>query len=271
MRLLLGFALAFTVAANRASADDPPPSAAGTTRLSAPLGPPDETARPTFEAGRRAFEAGRYAEALDAFQRVFVLTGHPAMLVNIANAHARLGENRRAAASLEQYLAMMPDVGDRSLLEARIAALYRQGDTLTLPPAPPPPPPAPAAAPPPPPAAAAPPPTGFIAGRTFTWVALGTSIAFAGAAGLVWLDANQNFERLALTCGVDGRCSDAQLEPISESVTATNLCLAASALSLGAAIVLFVVEGGDAAERVPARVAAGFDGRNALLSVSGRL
>ncbi|HKU36928.1 MAG TPA: hypothetical protein VJR89_02240, partial [Polyangiales bacterium] len=190
----------------------------------AQLAPPDESARPTFEAGRRAYEAGRYAEALDAFQRVYVLTGHPAMLINIANAHARLGEPRRAAASLQEYLAQVPDAADRALLEARIRELEQQEDSLALPPAPVPAPP-----PPVPPPAATPEPEpsrGFLAGRTFTWVALGAGVAFAGAATLVWINANQSFERLALTCGVNGSCSDEQLAPVQAGVTATNLCVA---------------------------------------------
>ncbi len=269
MRSLFSIALVWsltTAAAAQATQNE-------STKLSTGLAPPDEAARPMFETGRRAFEAGRYAEALDAFQRVFVLTGHPAMLINIANTHARLGEHKRAAASLEQYLALMPEAPDRLVLEARIAALYNQPDEAALPPAPPPPPaPAgrlPSHQAPPPTAAEADRPSGFIAGRTFTWVALGSSIAFAAAAGLVWLDANQNFERLALTCGVDGVCSDAQVDSVRGGVTAANVCLAGAGLSLAAAAILFFAEG--PTESAAPRVTAGFDGRGASISLHGRL
>lgn len=265
MRLFVGIALLLQLIAASAAAQS-------TTRLGSAAGPPDEAARPLFETGRRAFEAGRYAEALDAFQRVFVLTGHPAMLVNIANAHSRLGESRRAAASLEQYLALVPEATDRSVLEARIAALYSQPDAALLPPAPPPPPPQAAVAPAPPPLSPKPARAsrGVLAGRTFTWIAAGASVAFAAAAGLTWLDANQSFERLALTCGVDGTCSDAQLAAVSEGVTATNLCLAGAAVSLAAAVILFVAEAPPASDAAP-RVMAGFDGYNATVSLHGRL
>jgi tetratricopeptide (TPR) repeat protein len=277
MRLWLGTALALSLFAAAASAQE------HTAQLQSQSGPPDETARPLFEDGRRAYEAGRYAEALDAFQRVFVSTGHPAMLINIANAHAKLGESKRAAASLEQYLALVPDAPDRLVLEGRIAQLYDQPDTVVLAEAPPAPPLAPAPVPaelaPPPPAASivvarpASDSRGLLLGRTFTWLALGSSAVFAGVAGWVWIDANQRYERLALTCGTSGSCTDAQLNPIQSSVTVTNLCLAGSALSLVAAGILFVVEAEQGRPETAARVHANInvDAHGALLGVSGRL
>jgi tetratricopeptide (TPR) repeat protein len=132
-------------------------------RAGAQNAPPDESARPLFEAGRRAYEQGHYAEALDAFQRVFVLTGHPTMLVNIGNAHAKLGDRKRAAAAFEQYLALVPDSNDRLLLEARIAELERDPEQELLPPPPPPVPPRAASN------GGARTSPGLFAGRTFTW------------------------------------------------------------------------------------------------------
>jgi hypothetical protein len=227
--------------------------------------PTDETARPTFEAGRRAYENGRYAEALDLFQSVFVSTGHPTMLVNIANTHVRLGEPRRAAAALEQYLALVPEATDQAALRTRIAELKREPELLEppLPPAPPP------AAPEPSPT----PSSGLIAGRTFTWVALGTSLVFGGVAGALWMNANQSFERLALTCGVNGSCSNDQVATVTEGVSATNLCLAASGIALLSAVVLFIVEGDDdpAASSESPQLRAGIEPGGASLSIAGRL
>jgi hypothetical protein len=229
-----------------------------------------------FEMGRRAYEEGRYAEALDAFQRVFVLTGHPAMLINIANAHARLGEPRRAAASLEQYLALVPDAPDRLVLEDRISALYGQADSAPLVEAPVPPP----AAPPPPPAASAPmtpapvpaaESRGLFMGRTYTWLALGASIALAGVGTAVWIDANQRFERLALTCGSNGGCSDRQLQPITNGVTATNVLLVGSAVSLLATGFLFAIEGRSSSAERPVRAGLAVDPHGLAVGVSGRM
>lgn len=226
--------------------------------------PTDETARPTFEAGRRAYESGRYAEALDSFQRVFVSTGHPTMLINIANSHVRLGEPRRAAAALEQYLALVPEVADEAALRARIAELQQEPELLEppLPPAPPPSPPEPTPA-----------SSGLIAGRTFTWVALGTSLVFGGVAGLLWINANQSFDRLALTCGVDGTCSDDQVATVTGGVSATNLCIAASGAALLSAVVLFIVEGDDdpALGSESPQLRAGIEPGGASLSIAGRL
>jgi tetratricopeptide (TPR) repeat protein len=250
-----------------------------TAQVQTSLGPPDESARPMFEMGRRAYEEGRYAEALDAFQRVFVLTGHPAMLINIANAHARLGEPRRAAASLEQYLALVPDAPDRLVLEDRIRALYDQADSVPLveaPPAAPEP-----AAGPPPGAASTPiaPVTvpasveshGLFMGRTYTWVALGTSLVLAGVGTAVWIDANQRFERLALTCGSRGGCTDRQLEPITNGVTATNVLLIGSAISLLATGFLFAIEGRGSTSERPVRAGLAVDPQGLAVGVSGRM
>lgn len=248
-----------------------------TTQVQTSLGPPDESARPMFEMGRRAYEDGRYAEALDAFQRVFVMTGHPAMLINIANSHARLGEPRRAAASLEQYLALMPNAPDRLLIEDRVAALYGQADTAPLVEAPP----APRPAEPPPPSAASAPLApaapasgshGLFMGRTYTWLALGAAIVLAGVGTAVWIDANQRFERLALTCGSNGGCSDRELRPITNGVTATNVLLISSAISLATTGFLFAIEGDSSStERAPVRAALGVDPHGVAVAVSGRM
>jgi tetratricopeptide (TPR) repeat protein len=251
---------------------------AQTAQVQSSLGPPDESARPMFEMGRRAYEDGRYAEALDAFQRVFVLTGHPAMLINIANSHSRLGEPRRAAASLEQYLALVPDAPDRLMLEDRISAFYGQADTAPLVEAPPPAP-RPTEAPPPAasaPIAAAPAPAseshGLFMGRTYTWLALGTAIVLAGLGTAVWIDANQRFERLALTCGSSGGCSERQLEPITNGVTATNVLLIGSAVSLATTGFLFAIEGSHgSSERAPVHAGLGVDPHGVAVFVRGRL
>lgn len=276
MRIVLGIALvALTL---HSAAAGVCAQAAQIAQLHSQLGAPDESARPMFEMGRRAFDGGRYAEALDAFQRVFVLTGHPAMLINIANSHARLGEPRRAATSLEQFLALVPDAADRLVLEARIAELYAQQDTVPLVEAPPGPPPA--ESPPPPPAASHPIPSapaaqehGLLFGRTYTWLALGASIVLASIGTAVWIDANKRFERLALTCGSSGSCNDRQLQSITNGVTATNVLFVGSAVSLVATGFLFALEGAYTASESPPPVRAALDVQphGVAVGVAGRL
>ncbi|HET6335118.1 MAG TPA: hypothetical protein VFG30_17965 [Polyangiales bacterium] len=276
MRFVLGMALVAFLSSG-ANVHAQAVQSAPNAQLQTSLGPPDESARPMFEMGRRAYEDGRYSEALDAFQRVFVLTGHPAMLINIANSHVRLGEEKRAAASLEQYLALVPDAPDRLLIEARISALYEQTDTLPLVEAPPAPTPPPAAEPPPPPTAGFPTYTsstpqsrGLLLGRTYTWLALGTSIVLASVGTAVWVDANQRFERLALTCGSNGGCSDRQVQPVTNGVIATNVLLVGSAVSLVAAGFLFAIEG-PRTESTPLTASLGVDPHGVALGVAGRL
>jgi tetratricopeptide (TPR) repeat protein len=282
MRIVLGMTLvALTLHSAGAVVRAQTAQGAQTAQLQSQLGPPDESARPMFEMGRRAYEEGRYADALDAFQRVFVLTGHPAMLINIANSHARLGEPRRAAASLEQYLALVPDAPDRLLLEARISALYASQNTVPLVEVPASPAAAPAAEPLPPPSAASFPiesapaseSHGLLFGRTYTWLALGTSALLAGIGTAVWIDANQRFERLALTCGTSGGCSDRQVQPITNGVTATNVLLVGSAVSLIATGFLFAIEGVHSRTEAQPSVRAALDvhAHGAALGVTGRL
>lgn len=277
MRLVLGMALILQLTAAGSHAQDAVVPPAQTAELRSQAGPPDETARPTFEAGRRAYEAGRYAEALDAFQRVFVQTAHPAMLINIANAHVRLGEHKRAGAALEQYLTLVPDAPDRLLIEDRIAALYSQPDTTVLAGAPPP-----AAAPAPPPARAefpvlpdpapAPAPRGLFLGRTYSWIALGTSLVFAGAASLFWIDANQRFERAALTCGSTAAgCSDKQIAEVEHGIAATNVCVAGFVATFVTAGILFAVEGGAPSESAPVHAGLGVGPGGVALGLSGRM
>lgn len=291
MRFVVALAL-FTLLSSGAIVHAQAVQSAQNAQLQSTLGPPDESARPMFEMGKRAYEEGRYAEALDAFQRVFVLTGHPAMLINIANSFVRLGDEKKAAASLEQYLALVPDAPDRSLIEARIRALYDQTQTSALVDGPLTPTAAAARpvapTPTPPPAAEAPPPEhfattipvtttkpepearGLLLGRTWTWLALGTSIVLASVGTAVWVDANQRFERLALTCGSNGGCSNRQVEPVSNGVVATNVLLVGSAVSLVTAGFLFALEG-QHAEKAPVMAGLGVDAHGVSLGVSGRL
>jgi hypothetical protein len=110
-------------------------------------------------------------------------------------------------------------------------------------------------------------------GRTYTWLALGTSIVLAGVGTAVWIDANQRFERLALTCGSSGGgCSDRELQPITNGVTATNVLLVGSAVSLLATGFLFAIEGSHSStERAQVHAGLGVDPHGVAVALSGRL
>jgi tetratricopeptide (TPR) repeat protein len=230
LTFVVAFALSSTVAlASRARAQD--------ERL--------EEARVAFDEARAAFERGDYEPALTGFQHVYDLTGSPELLYNIAVAADRLERRAIALDAYERYRLAVPDTPDREAVDTRIEQLRREVDS-------------------------APPPEGRAAdgvdaeptsstarstptrsrsssgGRLFTWVALGASAAFGIAAAILWLDANAAYDELQEQCQMSG-CT---VEDVDESrgpleVTLTNVGLALSSAALAAAVVLFVVEGGE--------------------------
>lgn len=198
--------------------------------------PLDEAARPLFEVGREAYEAGRYADAAEAFERVFALTRHPYMLWNLGNTYEKLGVRDRAAAALRRYLVLMPDASNQVEIQARIDELDRGArapDTRSPPLRP---------VPPPLRAEKAVSNTGLLANRTYTWIALGGSIVLGAVSTGLWLDARGQYDALALSCGTRGDCSDARVQSVSTRVTATNLTLGLSVAALAGAVALWFIE-----------------------------
>ena len=196
--------------------------------------PLDEAARPIFEAGREAYEDGRYADAANAFERVWVLTAHPFMLWNLGNTYQKLGDSNRAAAALRRYLTLAPDAVNQVEIQARIDALDRTVQVADMRVADMRPP---SLRPVKPPSNA-----GLLAGRTYTWIALGGS-AVLGAVGTgLWLDARSEYDALAVSCGPRGACSDARVQSVAARVTATNLMLGLSAAAFAGAVALWFIE-----------------------------
>jgi hypothetical protein len=67
-------------------------------------------ARSLFREGVSELDAGRYAEALEYFQRAYVLWDSPKILLNIATTLRALGQNAEAATAYARYLgAVEPD------------------------------------------------------------------------------------------------------------------------------------------------------------------
>ncbi|HEX2677856.1 MAG TPA: tetratricopeptide repeat protein [Polyangiales bacterium] len=82
-------------------------------------------AKQAFQEGRRAFDDGRFGDALSAFHRAYALTGHSALLFDIALAADRLRDDPAALDAFERYLQANPGAADREQIEQRIAALRR--------------------------------------------------------------------------------------------------------------------------------------------------
>lgn len=203
-------------------------------QVGAAAGPNHDQAKRIFELGKQAYVDGRYREAVDAFERVFNMTGHPVMLVNVGNAWARLDEPERAIAAFRQYLGLVPDAPEGPDLERRILELQSVAEARKAPPPAPPP--------------AAPPPSnkGLLMGRTWTWVALAGSVVALGTASIAWTGTSSQYDTLARTCGQTAAgCPAADIAEVSGGVTLTNVALALAAIGLGTGTALWFIEGDD--------------------------
>lgn len=69
-----------------------------------------------FEEGQSRFQAAEYEKALISFQRAMVLQPAPELHYNIALCHSRLGDDRQAIESFEQYIDQT-DPDDRADVE----------------------------------------------------------------------------------------------------------------------------------------------------------
>jgi tetratricopeptide (TPR) repeat protein len=118
---------------------------------------------------RTDFAAGRFAEALDAFARLYASSLHPTYLWNIGRCYMNMDQPDRAATSFREYLRKAKDISEKeqgeveSLIQEMDEAQKKKDDAAAavnakpveptappprrvtvLPPPPPPPPPKPA-------------------------------------------------------------------------------------------------------------------------------
>jgi tetratricopeptide (TPR) repeat protein len=127
-------------------------------------------AKEAYEKATRFYNVGRYAEAIEEYQNVYLITADAAMLVNIAQAYRLSEQLPEAARFYKRYLSTAPpDAPGRAFAEKRLAEVEklieeRKKPGATTPPAPPdpvapapPPVVAPGPVAPPPPVVASPP------------------------------------------------------------------------------------------------------------------
>ncbi len=126
-----------------------------------------EQVKDHYQKGRRLQEVGKYADAIDEYQKGYLIGENAEFLYNIAQCHRLLNNAQEALRSYKRFLAKDPGSSQRGEVEKRIAELEKQIDDskkgVAPPPptvAPPPPVPAPLPAPAPQPVAqpTAPPP-----------------------------------------------------------------------------------------------------------------
>jgi len=129
---LLLFGLSF--AAGASSRAQAPISSAPPTddALEVILADPRTTARDAYALGVALFEAERYEAAERAWARSNDLGPNTALLIAIADARERRGDEPGAVVMLKRYLAERPEAPDRAAVEARIAMLIEAPATLVV-------------------------------------------------------------------------------------------------------------------------------------------
>lgn len=83
----------------------------------------ERAARQAFHRGRAAYDDGRFAEAAEAFEQAYRLSGRDALLYNLYLAHRDANQQEQAAEALRAFLAKVKDIENRGQLEARLRAL----------------------------------------------------------------------------------------------------------------------------------------------------
>lgn len=128
-----------------------------------------EQAKEHFDKARKLYDVGRYAEAIEEYQKVYLLIDDPTTLYNIAQAYRLWDKPDEAIRFYRNYLRRSPGAVNRAEVEKKISDLEkviedRKRGLPTPPPTPPPvvetPAPSPVLRPPttPPPSAVTPPP-----------------------------------------------------------------------------------------------------------------
>lgn len=89
----------------------------------------------------RAYEAGRFAEAIEAFEAAYAVNPLPRLLINLGNAHRKLGQDQDALTCYQRYLQLEPKAPPalRAKVEASMAQVRARARPLGE--ARPPPPP----------------------------------------------------------------------------------------------------------------------------------
>lgn len=80
-------------------------------------------ARILFARGLRQFDRHRYTQALATFTRAYQLAPAPPLVYNMAQCHAALGNDERAAESYRLYLQLAPDAPNRAVVERRLRGI----------------------------------------------------------------------------------------------------------------------------------------------------
>lgn len=229
-----------------------------------------QKAKEHYEKATRLYDVSKYGEAIEEYQKTYLLMDDPILLFNIAQAYRLWDKPEEAVRFYKNYLRRATNAQNRGDVEKRIADLEkiieerRRGQTtpppppvVPVPPTPPPivtaPPPTPLpTAPPPAPIAPAPPPVaaapaGGLAeqapapdepprrrGRTAAYVLMGSGAALLVAAAIsagVANDKAKKIENLAMAGGI----FDPKIEKDGKTANAIAIVTGLTGLAAGVA------------------------------------
>jgi len=88
----------------------------------------DQQARLHFQVAAQYYQEADYESALREFQSAYRLSQRPQLLYNISLCQAQLGNLEESVSNLERYLAEVPEVENRALLEQRLTNLRARRD-----------------------------------------------------------------------------------------------------------------------------------------------
>ncbi len=85
-----------------------------------------QAAREAAETGRRAYNLNHWDEAIAAFEKAYQLSGDPALLFNLAQAHRQALHGNEALHFYKVYLREQPDGPNREVAEKQLNELQAQ-------------------------------------------------------------------------------------------------------------------------------------------------
>jgi len=207
-----------------------------------------------LEQGRRAYNLGHWSDALADFEKAYEISGDPAILFNLAEAHRQLGQTADALRLYNAYLREQPYGAEHEAAEKAIENLNPPVAPKPLPTIPPPvaaPAPQPAPTPPPPvapPPAAGPPtlvtqaPPAARPHRSKWPVIAGAAATGALAAGAIvfTVSGNNLYNDLQGSCGNTAvGCAPGQVDSVrTRDRAATALWILAGAAAVATSVVL---------------------------------
>jgi tetratricopeptide (TPR) repeat protein len=213
----------------------------------------EERAKELYENGRILYEEGRYEEAILAWEEAYSISKRARLQFNLANAHERLGNLKKALDALYAYQAFAK-AEERELIERRIRTIEDRMATEAPDPVPQP---VPVVGPQPVPEPAPRPPRerGGVNVPAIALIGVGAAAIGTGAVfGASSSSAKGRALDLCVDSGGDLLCpaeADADLKSHRSKALLADIGFAAGALAGGTGVALLAIGGGKKTDNAP--------------------